>query len=171
MTSTTIIADLEHMFRACGGKDRPALRAVLDHGCPYVGEKRPKGYRKRKAGCCFRNAAKLAIRGRGTYVEGFASFLDDTPIHHAWVTLDGVHAIDATWTWHDPADCRYFGIAFPPLILARHCISQRYFVPLLSDDGSSAALCELLADSNGPPSTTVVVYSTSDAEPPGPPAP
>jgi hypothetical protein len=167
MTSSKIIADLKDMLRAFQGKGwsaRSAMRAVINHGRPYVGVKRPKGYRKRKAKYCFHNAAMLAIEGRGTYVEGFASFLDGMPIHHAWVTLDGVHAIDVTWTWRDPADCSYFGIAFPTQILARHF----YLIPLLSN--SSAGLREiLLADPNEPRSTTAVIDSASDAEPPAPP--
>jgi hypothetical protein len=36
--------------------------------------------------------------------------------HHAWNTLDGVHAIDTTWP-NAPA-CAYFGIQFPTKIVA-----------------------------------------------------
>src|SRR5262249_40362402 len=63
---------------------------------------------------------------------------------HAWVTLDGVHAVDVTWD--APADCHYVGVAFPKEIVARHCLDeQRYAVSLLSNSKPSAALRELLA--------------------------
>jgi hypothetical protein len=65
------------------------------------------------------------------------------PIHHAWVTLNGVHAIDVTW--NAPADRHYFGIPFPNEIVSRYGFDGRYSVPLLSDYKPSAALRELLA--------------------------
>ncbi len=45
---------------------------VIEHGRPFTGVRRPKGYRQRAAKQCFRNAAMLAVDGRGTYVEGYA---------------------------------------------------------------------------------------------------
>src|SRR5262249_40923343 len=121
------------------------MRAVIDYGHPYVGISRPKGYRKQKAKQCFWNAARLAIYDRGTYVEGYASGPTlGVALPHAWVTLDGVHAVDVTWD--APADFHYVGIAFPKEIVARHCLDeQRYAVSLLSNSKPSAALRELLA--------------------------
>ena len=43
------------------------------------------------------NAGALAFQARGTYVEGFALDPNAARIHHAWVTLDGIHAIEVTW--------------------------------------------------------------------------
>ena len=81
-----------------------SIGAVLEHGRPYVGISRPKGYRKLKDKKCFYNAGKLALANRGTYVEGFTGFGSALfPIHHAWLTLDGEHAIDVTWA-DDPTD-------------------------------------------------------------------
>jgi hypothetical protein len=72
------------------------------------------GYRQRKKQACFGNAAILAMGDRGTYVEGFA--LNGLYLaHHAWITLDGVHAIDPTW--RAASTCCYFGIQFPTKVV------------------------------------------------------
>jgi len=47
---------------------------------------------------------------------------------HAWVTLDGLHAIDVTW--RDGPNCHYFGIVFPKTVLA-HWVSKRGYFGLL----------------------------------------
>lgn len=45
---------------------------------------------------CFHNAWQAAMDDPDlTYVEGFASGI--IPVHHAWVTRDGKHAIEVTW--------------------------------------------------------------------------
>jgi hypothetical protein len=141
----TIIAALEFRLRIFAGTAQAEqMRAVIEHGRPYVGISRPKGYRKRKARACFWNAADLALNERGTYVEGYAQSPASGElliIHHAWLTLDGVHAIDVTWDV--PADCRYLGIPFPNEIVRRYSLDGRDRVPLLS----SAALRELLRKS------------------------
>ena len=121
-----------------------SMREVVDHGRPYLGRCRPKGSRKRAEKRCFYNAAALALRDRGTYVEGYACRRDGLVHHHAWLTLDGVHAIDVTWD--NPADCHYFGIAFPKEIVSRYGRSQDFWASLLSEDKPSAALCALLAE-------------------------
>jgi hypothetical protein len=143
---TDITADLKNMLHEYQERGWSAfdISAVLNHGRPYIAAKRSKEYRARKPKRCFSNAAKLAFRGLGTYVEGFAAFRGNVPLHHAWITLDGLHAIDVTWVWHDPDDCHYFGIEFPGEILARYCMSHDCWVPLLSDR-PSPALFEMLA--------------------------
>jgi len=158
LTSDAIIADLKRMLRLFEDKSwQPSgpfsgwqppglfsMREIVDHGRPYIGISRLKGYRKRKDKQCFSNAADLALTERGTYVEGYASLpAGGGPIHHAWITLDGVHAIDPTW--RDPVNCHYVGIAFPKDIVARYCMSEGYLVPLLTDGAPSAALRALLA--------------------------
>jgi hypothetical protein len=120
-----------------------SMREVVDHGQSYVGRSRPKGYRKWAKKRCFYNAARLARDDRGVYVEGYASHRDGRVHHHAWVTLDGVHAIDVTW--NNPADCHYLGIAFPKEIVSRYGQSRGLWVSLLSECKPSAALRELLA--------------------------
>jgi hypothetical protein len=92
--------------------------AVLNHGRPFKGIKRPKGFLLGKKGRCFANAGYLAYNLLGLYVEGFASPPGQPPVHHAWVTLDGVHAIDVTF--RKPAtDCLYFGIPIPLNVLQK----------------------------------------------------
>lgn len=88
-------------------------KAVVKHGRPFVGIDRPKGYRQqRKRQNCFFNAALSAMDERGTYVEGFVlpPGQRGCPVHHAWITLGGVHAIDQTLA--NGAMCQYFGIPF-----------------------------------------------------------
>jgi hypothetical protein len=49
----------------------------------------------------------LACAERGIYVEGFAiTPIFGTPFHHAWITLDGIHAIDVTLK--KAPECSYF---------------------------------------------------------------
>src|ERR1017187_1728247 len=105
MTSNTDLNDehpvkaylLSHVTDALrrGGNIR-VEEAVLNHGRPFIGVERPTGYRLRKIKKCFANAGYLAYNSLGLYVEGFVSPPGQPPLHHAWVTLDGVHAIETT---------------------------------------------------------------------------
>jgi hypothetical protein len=121
-----------------GWKPDPVRRAVVNHGRPYVGIARPKGFRKRKDKLCFANAGDLALDGRGIYVEGFAGAL---PTHHAWLTIDGVHAIDPTWD--NAPDVPYYGIPFPARLLSR-TISRRGHWGML--DAGYADMADILAE-------------------------
>jgi hypothetical protein len=97
---------------------------ILKHGRPFIGIKRPKGYRQRAIKNCFANAGELALAGRGIYVEGYANVPGQPPVHHAWVTSDGVHAIDTTFS--DPApNCLYFGIPFAREVLKNWIIHRK----------------------------------------------
>jgi hypothetical protein len=109
-----------------GWQPDPRLRAVIDHGGEYIGIERPKGFRgKRAEKRCFANAGKLAIDGRGGYVEGFAMAPGLFPMPHAWISIDGVHAIDPTWP--NAPECFYFGIAFPTSVLNRTILRRGYW--------------------------------------------
>lgn len=136
MTSNEIVAYLQRTLRTFQSRnwqpsDLRAMQAVVDYGRPYIGINRPKGYRKRRAKHCFLNPALLALTDRGTYVEGFASSPNVGIVHHAWISLDGAHAIDTTRD--EPADCHYFGISFPNKIVARYAmLNDGYIVPLLA---------------------------------------
>jgi hypothetical protein len=89
-----ILADLMSTLRTVPmGWPMFSMREVVEHGRLYVGRSRPKGYRKQAAKKCFYNAGRFALDDRGIYVEGYASHRGN-PVHHAWVTLDGVHATD-----------------------------------------------------------------------------
>lgn len=105
--------------------DRRAVPTVLRHGRAFVGVGRPKSYRQRALKNCLRNAGDLAISDRGRYVEGFAISASGLCCQHAWITLDGVHAIDVTWP-EAPA-CHYFGIEFPQPVLARWVRRRGYW--------------------------------------------
>jgi hypothetical protein len=85
---------------------------VIEYGRSFVGVKRPSEYRLGPIKNCYANAGNLAVDDEGIYVEGFAmSPGTGLPFHHAWLTTDGVNAIDVTL--RSPAqDCSYFGIAF-----------------------------------------------------------
>jgi hypothetical protein len=97
--------------RGAIGTDAEADKLILQYGRPFTGIKRPKGYRDRAQKKCFLNAVNLTTAKRGTYCEGFAASVGSSFIfHHAWITLDGEHAIDVTLS--DAEDHFYFGIAF-----------------------------------------------------------
>ena len=65
---------------------------------------------------CFYNAQldvaldRFRLYPGARYVEGFAWQNELLcPMHHGWVTFDGVHAVDVTW--REPGD-HYIGIVF-----------------------------------------------------------
>lgn len=43
------------------------------------------------------------------------------PVHHGWLTIDGIHAIDVTL--RDTRHCQYFGVAFSIEQLTEHFLS------------------------------------------------
>jgi hypothetical protein len=91
-----------------------------------LGAERPKAWRQRAPKQCFRNASNLAFDKKCLYVEGFAlARVDGLMIHHAWVTIDGVHALDPTWA--DATVCAYFGIAFRAELVGRALNSCRQY--------------------------------------------
>jgi hypothetical protein len=102
----------------------PLAEAVLRHGRPYIGVPRPKGWRRHAQRQCFRNAAIVCFKKQCTYVEGFAiGRIDGLLIHHAWVTNDGMHAIDPTWD--DAPTSAYFGIAFSTKVVGQALTQRR----------------------------------------------
>jgi hypothetical protein len=124
--------------------------AVFRYGRPFIGMARPKQFRPRAIKRCFDNAGNLASEERGIYVEGFAMRLDDRgyPFHHAWITVDGVHAIDVTLRDVGP-DVSYFGIPFSPRVFSRWLCKRGYWTFLNAHDEDMG---ELLADiSRDPP--------------------
>ena len=85
----------------------------MKYGRPFAGAPRPKGFRQWARKQCFRNASKLAQRDDGTYVEGFCAADGDgqSMFHHAWITIDGIQAIDPTLP--DAERYIYFGVPIP----------------------------------------------------------
>jgi hypothetical protein len=101
-------------------------RYVLAYGRAFVGIPRPKGFRRQRARKrCYMNATRISWATGATYVEGFAMRANMPLFHHAWVTMDGVHAIDQTLP--DAEQYEYFGIPFPPHILAEAINARGYF--------------------------------------------
>src|SRR5262245_34286586 len=102
---------------------------VLKYGRGYIGIERPKGFRHQRARKqCFRNAAEAALRGRGQYVEGYTLNRTDhlhMIFQHAWITLDGVHAIDQTLP--DAPAHDYFGIPFSNDVINKAFAVRGYY--------------------------------------------
>jgi hypothetical protein len=102
---------------------RDKIKLLIGGGHEFIPVRRPKGYRKRKDKECFGNAVDLALDERGKYVEGFAMTDLGLAVHHAWVTLDGVHAIETTW--HEPG-LFYFGIEYDNKAVARRVLAKPF---------------------------------------------
>lgn len=101
---------------------------LIDRGRPFVGIARPSGYRGGSASA-FENAYASAIGAsdcRGVYVEGLTLHHREQKLrHHAWLTTDGVHAIERTWTT-EATEFHYFGIIIPSLVFM-HAIGHGIF--------------------------------------------
>jgi hypothetical protein len=97
----------------CGNPSIEMLEALRQRGKEYVAIPRPKGFRHQKEMKeCFYNAYTTAMKRReARYVEGLAFAPNGTWLPHAWLTTDGIHAIDQTWNYQE--GIRYFGIQFP----------------------------------------------------------
>jgi hypothetical protein len=129
----------KQLEQSCSGNPWIEEKAVLKAGRTFIGIERPKGFRQMKQARCFDNAGRLALHGRGTYVEGFV--LASWPIHHAWLTLDGIHAIDVTMK--DATAYHYFGIAFSHEVLYEWIIRRGCRTSLINwDDEQTSALLE-----------------------------
>jgi hypothetical protein len=123
-------------------------KAVLKHGRPFTWTPRPSGYRPRAIKQCFVNAGKLAFEKRGVYVEGFAmAGKSSFAFHHAWITLDGLCAIDVTLR---DSDVLYFGILFSLEVLQRWTIKRRHW-GLLEELHPIGEMKELLVDARRHP--------------------
>ncbi|WLA83223.1 hypothetical protein [Bradyrhizobium elkanii] len=102
---------------------------VQKHGRAFRPQARPKGFRLRAQQQCFLNSFHLADAERGIYVEGFA-MVNGQHFHHAWVTLDGVHAVDVTL--RSPEEAQFFGIAFSlPTLRKQICGVRKGKLPML----------------------------------------
>ena len=113
------------------------LAALEKSGKEFTPIARPKGYRRqRRQGDCFHNAADIALRDpKATFVEGVAWDMG-CGFHHAWITLDGEHAIDQTWPKLGKA---YFGIAVPTKQLAHVIARSEYYGSIITKlDGAAS---------------------------------
>jgi hypothetical protein len=121
-----------------------ALWSVLDQrGTEYIAAPRPKGFRRQRSeGYCFGNAALIVLdHENATYVEGAAwSPSCRGAVHHAWVTLDGKHAVDPTWPY-DPATI-YIGITVARAVVLRAvCLKSYRGDPILAPQFEDAGNC------------------------------
>jgi hypothetical protein len=92
----------------------------------------------------------MSGQSRVRVVEGFASTpTGGVPIHHACLTLDGIHAIDVTLK--NAPDCYFFGIPFSREVLQRW-ISRRRKWTLLDASDPDQEIEELLQDAVREPS-------------------
>jgi hypothetical protein len=131
-------SDVEH---AIGSANVQAI--VLKHGRPFVPQPRPTGMRLRKKKYCFVNSATLAIEERGMYVEGYAMTPDGFHFAHAWITRDGIHALDATL--RSILHFQFLGIPFPQKALSKEISAKMGILPLLDDTMSFDELEALIA--------------------------
>ena len=70
---------------------------LMQHGRTFAPQPRPKGYRQRAMGLCFRNSVSLAISRRLRYAEGVAMH-PKMPmlVHHAWCLDAHDRVVDVT---------------------------------------------------------------------------
>lgn len=111
--------------------------ALQERGKKFVGIERPKGFRRQwRERDCFRNSTSVAFKDkRAIYVEGVAWDLG-CGFHHAWITLDGEHAIDPTWPRPGTA---YLGITVPFEELCRATIGTRHYGAVIERLAARAA--------------------------------
>jgi hypothetical protein len=105
-------------------------QAVLKYGRPFIGTERPKRYLLGVKKNCFRNSFYVAAAERGFYVEGYALSGPGGLFHHAWITIDGIHAVDLTLRGSIP-DYQFFGVAFPLRVLNDEIEIRQGYLPLL----------------------------------------
>jgi hypothetical protein len=110
--------------------DAIVLEKVIRHGKPYTHLPKPKYLRWRKQKQCFYNSWMTAVKNPELlYVEGFILGTHD-PIHHAWVSPDGIHAIDVTLR-RDRGG--YYGIGMPAGDASKLMMRGRCLRPALHD--------------------------------------
>ncbi len=112
--------------------------ALEKSGREFTPIERPKGYRRQwRRGDCFRNAALIALHNHdATFVEGIAYNSMGCGFHHAWITLDGAHAVDQTWP--TPGEV-YFGIPVAVKQLAQVLSRSEFFGSIITKlDGAAS---------------------------------
>ena len=106
------------------GGDRGFGAFIRKHGQSGTWAAKPNDIKWGIQKKCFRNAAILALDGRGTYFEGYA-WCGLVPLSHAWVERDGV-VIDNTWRPRPKEGGRaYFGVAFCTDFLRAELLTNR----------------------------------------------
>lgn len=85
----------------------------------------PPDVRPRAPGICGLVATGLALKGVGAHVKGWAIHpFEEKPIRHEWVTRDGLHVIDPSFSRY-VMRCSYFGIISLPRQLSEDALEMR----------------------------------------------
>lgn len=130
--------DVENAFGSANVQE-----VVLKHGRPFIPQTRPTDVRLRTKKQCFINFATLAVEERGMYVEGYAMTPADFHFAHAWITRDGIHAIDTTL--RSILDFQFLGIPFSPKAFSSELSARSGILPLLDNMMSIDELEALIA--------------------------
>ena len=142
---TTSSHPVEHALRRAIANPRANTvleRLVLEFGQPFFGASLPNAYQYGPPKSCFENAGRSAFYDCGIYVEGFAISPNlDFALHHAWLTEDGITAIDVTWS--NSKQCYYFGVLFSPEVFQDTLHARRNW-GLLDAANSVAEMREML---------------------------
>ena len=119
---TQALTDVEYLKRClqanvAHSRVAETEKLVLEFGAPYVGIKRPRGFRLGPKKHCFGNAAEALISADDecsrsvTYVEGYAMCPNLPPFQHAWLALDDRDAVELTIR-RAPREMAFFGVSF-----------------------------------------------------------
>jgi hypothetical protein len=123
--------------------DTTVEQIVLKYGVPFKGIDRPAGMRLGPKKNCFRNSYYAASKRDGLlYVEGFAMVKGGWLFHHAWVSADGVHAVDVTLRYA-PSSIHLVGIPFPIGLATEEIVESGGLLPLFDAQKSRARMEEL----------------------------
>jgi hypothetical protein len=115
---------------------------VLKYGRPFISVDRPKGFRLGAKKECFLNSYYATDKGQGFYVEGYGLH-EDWLFHHAWITLDGLHAVDVTLRG-SVSGYQFFGIPISLVIMRREVVARQGRLPLLDHALPTARMEDLL---------------------------
>jgi hypothetical protein len=115
---------------------------VLKYGRPFTAVNRPKGFRLGAKKECFLNSYYAADKGQGVYVEGYG-LIEDWLFQHAWITLDGLHAVDVTLRG-SVSGYQFFGIPIPLVIMRAEAVVREGQLPLLNHALPTAKMEEIL---------------------------
>ncbi len=86
-----------------------SAKFVLKYGRSFIPTDLPKEYRHGEMGNCYKNSALMSFKHKLTYVEGFATVLEnDFPTLHAWCIDDDGNVLDRTWAYTGKNS--YFGV-------------------------------------------------------------
>lgn len=130
-TSNILTAELVRRADSEHG-DSTIERLVLQYGTHFNGIDRPKGMRLGPAKNCFWNSYNGAGKHDGVlYVEGFAMVRGYPPIHHAWISLDGIQAIDLTLR-DRASETEFYGIPFSISLATEELMANGATLPLFS---------------------------------------